>query len=105
MLVPSLLRKLHVCAHLRTRSTTDRAESLMHIPFCPDKPILAGFPGSFALSLFFTLAGRHDDAEVICLRRQPVNNPNPVIQPEREKIGVTKKGGILLANSKVPKFV
>ena len=32
----------------------------MHMSFCPDKPILAGFVGSFALYQLPALAGRHD---------------------------------------------
>src|SRR5262245_60429599 len=52
------------------------AEPLIHMSFCPDKPILAGFSGSFAPYPFSALAGRYD-GDVICLTRLPVNNPNP----------------------------
>ena len=41
------------------------------------------------------LAGRHDNGNLICLTRQPVNAPHPAIRTES---GVAKKGGILLAN-------
>src|SRR6516165_10685053 len=43
---------------------------------CPDNVILAGFLESFAPCSFSALAGYHD-GDVICLRRQPVNNPHP----------------------------
>src|SRR6516165_78150 len=43
---------------------------------CPDNVILAGFLGSFAPCPVSALAGYHD-GDVICLRRQPVNNPHP----------------------------
>src|SRR5262249_40552870 len=46
---------------------------LIHMSFCPDKPILAGFVESFAPCSVSTLAGRHDDADVICLRQRVVN--------------------------------
>src|SRR4029450_1325004 len=36
------------------------AQPLIHMSFCPDKPILAGFLGSFAPYPFSALAGRHD---------------------------------------------
>src|SRR4029450_7143833 len=39
------------------------------------------------------LAGRHDNADVISLRRLPVNNPNPAMKFESEKGAVAKKGG------------
>src|SRR5215216_1308434 len=50
------------------------AEPLINRPFCPDKAILAGFSGSFAQCPLSVLAGRHDDADFICLRRRAVNN-------------------------------
>jgi hypothetical protein len=49
--------------------------------FCPDKPILAGFSGSFAPYSFSALEGRYD-GDVISLTRLPVNNPDPAIQSE-----------------------
>ena len=33
-------------------------------------------------SLFSALAGRHDDADVICLTRRAVNHPHPVMQSQ-----------------------
>jgi hypothetical protein len=51
------------------------------------------------------LAGRHD-GDVICLRRRTVNNPNLIVQSEhvaREEF-VSKKGGMLLANSRNSPF-
>jgi hypothetical protein len=50
--------------------------------FCPDKPILAGFLGSFALYPLSALAGRHD-GDLICLTQRAVNNPNPAMKAER----------------------
>ena len=44
---------------------------------CPDKAILAGVSGSFVPCPCSVLAGRHDDPDLICLTRQPVNNPKP----------------------------
>src|SRR5215471_5699285 len=46
---------------------------LIHMSLCPDKPILAGFVESFAPCSVSTLAGPHDDADVICLRQRVVN--------------------------------
>src|SRR5436309_2091026 len=46
------------------------------------------------------LEGLHD-GDVICLARPPVNNPPPAMQSESEKVGVAKKGGILLANPEI----
>ena len=48
------------------------AEPLIHMSLCPDKPIMAGFLGSFAPCSVSTFAGRHD-RDVICLRRRVVN--------------------------------
>jgi hypothetical protein len=59
------------------------AQPLIIIPFCPDKAMLAGFLGSFALYLLSALAGRHNDADVISLIRRAVNNPNPAMKAER----------------------
>jgi len=33
-------------------------------------------------SLFSALAGRHDDADVICRTRRTVNHPHPAMQPQ-----------------------
>jgi hypothetical protein len=41
------------------------------------------------------LAGRHDDEDVICLMRLPVNTPHPVMKAGS---GVSKNHRILLAN-------
>jgi hypothetical protein len=49
------------------------AEPLIHMSFCLDKPILAGFLGSFAPYPFSTLEGRHDSGNLICLTRAAVN--------------------------------
>src|SRR5262249_54956581 len=49
------------------------AEPLMHLSLCPDKSILARLSGSFAPYPFSAHAGRHDDADVICLRQRVVN--------------------------------
>src|SRR5262249_49788177 len=38
-------------------------EPLIHMAFCPDKPIRAGFLGSFAPCSVSTLTGRHDDGD------------------------------------------
>jgi hypothetical protein len=66
----------------------------IHISSCPDKPILAGFVGSFALYQLPTLAGRHDDRDLISLTRQPVNTPHPAMTMRTESgvssIGLTK---------------
>ena len=59
------------------------AEPLMHISFCLDKPILAGFLESFAPCPVSALAGRYDDEDLICLTRRAVNTPNPAMQSER----------------------
>ena len=58
---------------------------------CPDKPILAGVLGSFALYQLPALAGRHDNGNLICLTRQPVNTPHPAMRTES---GVAKNGGL-----------
>ena len=63
------------------------------MPFCPDKLILAGFLGSFALYQLPALAGRHDDRDLIALTQRTVNNPHSAMQSESEKVGVAKKGG------------
>jgi hypothetical protein len=71
------------------------AEPLMHLLLGPDKPILAGFLGSFASYPLSVLTGPHDYADFICLARQPVNNPHPAMKAES---GVSKNGGILSVN-------
>ena len=43
------------------------AEPLIHMAFCPEKPILAGFLESFAPCSVSTLTRRHDNEDVICL--------------------------------------
>jgi hypothetical protein len=57
----------------RRPETGFRAEPLIIKPFCPDKPILAGFLDNFALCLFSALAGHHDDRDLISLTRRVVN--------------------------------
>jgi len=43
---------------------------------------------------------RHNDADVICLTRQPVNNPNPVMQFERVvREGCCRKKGTVFATT------
>jgi hypothetical protein len=49
------------------------SEPLIHMSFCPDKPMLAGFLGSFAPCSVSTLAGHYDDEGVIYLRQRVVN--------------------------------
>ena len=49
------------------------SEPLIHMSFCPDKPILAGFLGSFAPCSVSTLAGHYDDEGVISLWQRVVN--------------------------------
>src|SRR5215831_11234156 len=63
----------------------------MHMSLCLDKPIMAGFLGSFAPCSVSTLAGRHDDADVICLTRVPVNNPTPAMQSERRALAQKRR--------------
>src|SRR4029453_11350714 len=46
---------------------------LIHRSFCPDKPIPAGFLGSFAACPVSALAGLYDDEGVIYLRQRVVN--------------------------------
>jgi hypothetical protein len=70
------------------------AEPLTRMPFRPDKPIPAGFLGSFALYLFSALAGRHD-RDLISLTRQAVNNPNRAMQSDR---GVLSEKGVVSKN-------
>ena len=88
--------------HYRTRLLPRAAEPFIHMSLCPDKPILAGFLGSFALYQLPALAGRHDGRNLISLTRSSVNNPNPIIQSGRVVLGayaiVSQKEGILLAN-------
>ena len=50
-----------------------QAYPLLVRPFRPDNKLLAGLSGSFAPCSLPVLAGRHDDADVICLTRLPVN--------------------------------
>ena len=54
---------------------------LIHMSFCPDKPILAGLSGGCAPCVLPVLAGRHDDANVICLTRRTVNISTSVLFP------------------------
>ena len=55
---------------------------MIHVPWCPDNALLVRLSGSSALYLLSALAGCHDDGDVICLRRQAVNNPNPAMKAE-----------------------
>src|SRR6266567_314624 len=66
------------CHQALRASLTVEAEPLIHMSFCPDKPILAGFLGSFAPCSVSTLAGRHD-GDVISLPRPTVNTPHPAM--------------------------
>src|SRR5262249_53234625 len=52
----------------------------MHISFCSDKPILAGFSESFAPCPVSAFEGRHD-GDVICLMQRIVNTPTPQCSP------------------------
>jgi hypothetical protein len=65
--------------------------------FCPDKPILAGFLGSFAPYPFLALAGHHDDKDVICLTQHAVNNAHTAIKSKHGGLrgwgSVAKNGG------------
>jgi hypothetical protein len=63
---------------------TTEAEPVLHMSFCPDKPILAGFLGTFAPYPFSALAGRHDNGDVICLTRRTVNSLYPAMKFENE---------------------
>jgi hypothetical protein len=56
------------------------AEPFLHLPFCPDKTILAGFSDSFAPCAVSALAGHHDDEDLICLTRRAVNTAHPAMQ-------------------------
>src|SRR6267142_3118023 len=64
-------------ANLSIQVSSSRALPLIHVPFSPDKAILVGSSGSFAPWPVSALAGRHDDEDVICLRRCAVNTPYP----------------------------
>jgi hypothetical protein len=59
----------------------EEAKPLMHMSFCPAKPIPVGFSGSFAPCSLPVLAGRHDDANVICLTRRTVNTSTGCLLP------------------------
>ena len=62
---------------------TKEAEPLIHMSFCPDKPILAGFLESFAPCSVSALAGRHNDGHLICLTCYTVNTPHSALQSEQ----------------------
>ena len=60
-------------AHEQKLSRSDLVQPWIHMSFCSDKPIMAGFLGSFVPYSVSTLAGRHDDRDLISLtavRRQ-----------------------------------
>src|SRR5215471_8322809 len=65
---------------------------MVHMSFCPDKPILAGFSGSFTPHPLPAPAGCHDNGAVVCLTRHTVNTPHPTIKTES---GVSKNGEFL----------
>src|SRR5262249_1776561 len=52
----------------------------MHMSFCSDKPILAGFSESFAPCPVSAFEGRHD-GDVICLMQRIVDTPTPQCSP------------------------
>src|SRR5262245_58018937 len=60
---------------MATRQTPcmTNAEPLIHMSFCPDKLILAGFSSSFAPCPGSAIAGHYDDEGVIYLRQRVVN--------------------------------
>jgi hypothetical protein len=80
---------------LHVWSLTLDASPLIHMPFCRDNALLAGFSGSFAQDLLSALAGRHDDGDVISLTRRAVNNPNSSQGYGVRESAVAKKGGFL----------
>jgi len=59
------------------------AYPLLSKPLCPDTVMLAGLSGGVAPCPVAALVERHDDANLICLTRQRVNNPKLAMQSER----------------------
>ena len=67
-------------------------QPLIHMSFCPGKPIMAGFSGSFAPYPFSTLEGCYD-GDVISLTRLPVNTLYLGIFAHRPSCGARHERG------------